>query len=33
MDHLKGVLFIDHLSEKKRQRIISQYEKKQNQNN
>ena len=29
MDHLKGVLFIDHLSEKKRQRIVSQYEKRQ----
>ncbi len=27
MDHLKGVLFIDHLTEKKRQRIVSQYEK------
>ncbi len=29
MDHLKGVLFIDHLNEKKRQRIITQYEKNQ----
>ena len=27
MDHLKGVLFIDHLTEKKRMRIVSQYEK------
>ena len=27
MDHLKGVLFIDHLNEKKRQRIVAQYEK------
>ena len=33
MDHLKGILFIDHLSEKKRQRIISQYDKRQNKNN
>ena len=29
IDHLKGILFIDHLTEKKRQRIISQYEKRQ----
>jgi peptide deformylase len=29
MDHLKGVLFIDHLTEKKRQRVVSQYEKRQ----
>ena len=29
MDHLKGVLFIDHLTEKKRQRIVSQYERRQ----
>ncbi|MDA3940501.1 MAG: peptide deformylase [Spirochaetia bacterium] len=29
MDHLKGILFIDHLSEKKRQRIVSVYEKRQ----
>ena len=29
MDHLKGVLFIDHLSEKKRQRVLSLYEKRQ----
>ena len=29
MDHLKGVLFIDHLTEKKKQRILSQYEKQQ----
>ncbi len=27
IDHLKGVLFIDHLTEKKRQRVVSQYEK------
>ena len=27
MDHLKGVLFIDHLTEKKRQRVVSQYDK------
>ena len=27
MDHLKGILFIDHLSEKKRQRVVSLYEK------
>ena len=27
IDHLKGVLFIDHLTEKKRMRIVSQYEK------
>ena len=29
IDHLKGVLFIDHLSEKKRQRVVSLYEKRQ----
>ncbi|RKX86535.1 MAG: peptide deformylase [Spirochaetes bacterium] len=29
IDHLKGVLFIDHLTEKKRQRIITVYEKRQ----
>ncbi len=29
MDHLKGILFIDHLSEKKRLRVLSQYEKQQ----
>ncbi len=27
IDHLKGVLFIDHLTEKKRMRIVSQYKK------
>lgn len=27
IDHLKGILFIDHLTEKKRQRVISLYEK------
>ncbi len=29
IDHLKGVLFLDHLNEKKKQRIIAQYEKNQ----
>ena len=29
IDHLKGILFIDHLAEKKRKRIVSQYEKRQ----
>lgn len=33
MDHLKGILFIDHLSEKKRQRVVSMYEKRQSKNN
>lgn len=32
MDHLKGILFIDHLTEKKKQRLISQYEKRQSKN-
>ena len=29
IDHLKGILFIDHLTEKKRQRVVSLYEKRQ----
>ena len=28
MDHLKGVLFIDHLDEKQRERLVKAYQKK-----
>ncbi len=32
IDHLKGILFIDHLTEKKRLRVLSLYEKRQSKN-
>lgn len=32
IDHLRGILFIDHLSEKKRLRVLSLYEKRQSKN-
>ena len=32
IDHLRGILFIDHLTEKKRLRVLSLYEKHQSKN-